>query len=866
MTNIIKVDQEFLDRMERLRSPERESLLEACSVNVAVFAQKMLDIRLRAWQVYAISRITNPDNLKKFFVMITSRQIGKSMAAAIFSLWCITFNKLPGGIENNTSICIISAGDVQAKKLLREIKKLINRGDVHMKNTYLGEDGSSMFGDEFFSDLLDPDAANNTSTISFIAHDPSTHGDILLKGSKSGSTVVSYSPTSSVLGETFSLVIVDEAGKTDRITDEFFYEFLLPTGDQRRAKFLILSTPWQSAGFYYRMVNPDEIYEEMDDVEVFSFDITAIELEDPEGYAIRKKQIDKLNADGKTSEVQRAYYCRFVKSEINYFDPDKVHEAFMPSHKSVRTFKEPVDIGVDFGGERNSKTVVTVSWLNEKDDNVYRMHHKYYEPGKDLSLISDIADMKKVFNIQRIIVDDCIDENEEVLMSDYSKVKLQDVNIGDVVKSWNPHTKEYEDKKVLQVFDKGEQETLEVKFKNGTSVFATPNHKWFVVNNKTGIMSLVRTKDIDVKSHYVPSAINLKGMDYFQKDLSNELFLLGVYIAEGHKRPTKKAFFISQLRPHTRDIIKDRLSKTNWVWQENSKGFYLSDIGEWFGLFNRVGKGAQNKVIPKEIFSYNLPQLQSLYDGMMMGDGHIKKEGVDKRGFRRSPMYSYYTCSPTLHEDFRYLSLLLNKPTHSSSRVKSGFGSKKEQYTSDWVEGSPMNKGKLFLKSIEKGDIRRVRDLEIEDNNTFILPRVGAITHNCPEGNYRIKEMELKGWNVTRMNFRAEKVNKYSAFRGMLNRNRLVTYFDDDLKTEMLALENNPKRARSVIGAPSGYGDDLIDSWVMSCYYFMDEDDSTGFISLGKKPVRDEKKDFFSRMEMIRDRKKSVKRRRWFDD
>jgi hypothetical protein len=536
--SVIQVTKEFIEETDKLRIPKSDSLLEGSSQNVAFFASKMLGIRLRAWQVYALNRITDPDAAKKFFVMITSRQIGKSMSAAIFTLWATTFNKFPGGLENNTSICIISAGEKQAQKLLREIKKLIRMGDTYMKITYKNEDGTPIFGEEFFTDLIDDNGANNTTTITFKAYDNSVHG-LLLKDSKSGSTVVSYPPTSVVLGETFSLVIVDEAGKTDKISDEFFYEFLLPTGDHRRAKFLILSTPWQVAGFFYRMVNPDGIYEDMDNVDVFSFDITAIELEGPEDYELRLKEINKLNSDGKNAEVQRAYYCRFVKGDINYFDPDKVHEIFSKQYRKYDEYKLPVDLGIDFGSERNSHSVLTFSHI-DNNGVIHRIFDRAYKPNGDLDMIKDIATYRKLFNVQRIVVDDC---------------------------------------------------------------------------------------------------------------------------AEGH---------------------------------------------------------------------------------------------------------------------------------------------------------------------------------------------------------YRIKEMELLGWDITRMQFRKDKVIKYSAFRGKVNRGLVKSYVDDELKTEMLALENNPKRARSLIGAPPGYNDDRIDSFVISCYYFLEDEEDHGFIGVDKKEEKKLSETRNNIREMIERSKRRQRSSRWF--
>jgi len=257
-----------------------------------------------------------------------------------------------------------------------------------------------------FTDLLDDSQANNTSTISLKPYKEQIHGDYLLKGTLSGSVIKTYPPTSKVLGETFTVVIIDEAGKTDKITDEFFYEYMYPTGNSTDAIRIYISTPWVCSGFFYRMVDPDNIYSDID-TNVMVFTIDAIKLENEKYYNTVMKTVIQMDKDGKKDEVQRAYYCRFVKGEKSaYFDPEKVFTIFDQQYEPIDTYKGKCDMGVDFGGQRTSKTVITISELTE-DNVIRRLYKKVYEVGQDDGLIDDIANLKKDFNIQRIIVDDC---------------------------------------------------------------------------------------------------------------------------------------------------------------------------------------------------------------------------------------------------------------------------------------------------------------------------------------------------------------------------------------------------------------------------------------------------------------------------
>lgn len=405
-----EVDEQFIEFMEAYRRPNRPDspLLEACSQNVILFAEKMLGVRLYAWQVDFLSRlqeITNEEDeqvreaMNKEFAIMTSRQVGKSTAVAIFALWCCVFNKYPGrkNISGNTIVGVISASDAQAKKLLLEIKKYIALGDRYMITKY-----DKLFPEKFFSRLVDDNAHNNMTTVTFRPW-KEADGNYLLKGAMTGCVIKSYPPTAVVLGETFSVLIIDEAGMTTRIDDVFYNEFLYPTGNARDAIRINISTPWESTGFFYRLVDPDGLHDT--DALRLVFTLDCIKLEAPEYYAAVKKKVDKMRVDGMLDEVNRAYYCRFVKSEASYFDPQKVLAAFNEEAKMVDTYRGECDLGVDFGGQVKSRTVLTVTTL--KEGRIVRLFHKAYPVGEDLGMLDDIADLRARFNIQRIIPDEC---------------------------------------------------------------------------------------------------------------------------------------------------------------------------------------------------------------------------------------------------------------------------------------------------------------------------------------------------------------------------------------------------------------------------------------------------------------------------
>ena len=403
---IINVNEEFVEEMSAYRVASNKSFWGACNENVAVFAEKCLGFRFYAWQLRVISRINDPDTVKRVFAIITSRQIGKTETAAIYAFWSTFFNKLPGSTHNNTEVGVVSNSDDNAMKLVDRIKNWIDIADLYVKDNYKDGEGKSLFGDEFFSSRLNQKTGNNARTITWRPYDAGLDGEFILTGSRVGSVIRSLPPTRKILGGTYSLFIIDEAGDTKNIEDSVFYDYVDPTANRNDAKILLLSTPWQNSGFFYEHVDPDELYEERERVEVFGFTIDAVKVEDPEYHSRILKKIKGMEEQGRIDEVQRAYYCRFVKGEQSYFDPENVRAIFTPMHKKMSSYPKPCDLGVDFGAKKNSKTVITISCYDEDSGVINRLYDRVYGVGEDEDLIRDIESLLTVFNVQRIIPDD----------------------------------------------------------------------------------------------------------------------------------------------------------------------------------------------------------------------------------------------------------------------------------------------------------------------------------------------------------------------------------------------------------------------------------------------------------------------------
>ena len=500
---IIDVNDNFIQEMEHYRVPDKtKGLIENSCYNIIVFSEYMLGVRPYSWQVYCMKDIQKQifnrkeqyekvgnvgkisvycrdiDEDKREFiisfdgfevVVITSRQIGKSTMLGIISIWACTFNHIPATIGYCTNVGIASASDEQAKSLLKDMKSLIILGDVNMATKYLDDKGKPLFGDKFFTNLLDTHQANNTTTITFRNYQESD-GPFLLKGSKLGSTIRSYPPTSVVLGKTFSLVIEDEAGMTDRMTDIFHSEYMYPTGNSTHAIRVYTSTPWISSGFFYRMIDPDDIYTYNDSVKTYCFTIDAIKIENPGYYNTIMKKIKEKEANGEYDDVQRAYYCRFIKGVKAYFDSNDVLACNTKSYEQIYSYKNNCDMGIDFGGQVTSKTVITISTLDD-NGNIKRIYHKSYEVGKDNNLIEDVELLMKDFKIERIIVDDCPAGQYMIrIMEDEKGWNIQRMNFrADKVKKYGGFRVMLKKHKIFTYDDEALKiEMLSMEFNNGS--------------------------------------------------------------------------------------------------------------------------------------------------------------------------------------------------------------------------------------------------------------------------------------------------------------------------------------------------------------------------------------------------------------
>jgi hypothetical protein len=416
------VDEAFIAAMdkERAGTPGKGMIAEA-SENFPYFCEKMLGLRLYAWQVYAWTRARaallekDPEKRNRLirqYLLFTGRQQGKSTFVAAISLWACVFNKLPGKSDHRTSVLVVSATDKQATELLLKVKDLMLLGDDFMERTYLDTAGNPVFGKRsekfkgFFSSLLDEGTGNSASSITFKRQKAEVHGQYILAGAVLGPVLKSYPPTGKVLGQTGCLILEDECGMADNFSDDTHYKHLAPTAKANAAIRFYSSTPWFARGFFYELCNVDGTLDNPH-IDRVMFTCESIKIENPSQYQSIQEDIEELRKAGRYNEALLNYYCQFVKGETAYFEPEAVKRIFSDGYGKFDAYAKKCDMGIDFGGEKLSHTTVTISEMDEKTGMMTRLYHHRYPINGDGSLLEDIADLLKKFNVQRIVPDDC---------------------------------------------------------------------------------------------------------------------------------------------------------------------------------------------------------------------------------------------------------------------------------------------------------------------------------------------------------------------------------------------------------------------------------------------------------------------------
>lgn len=390
--------EEYGVHLRRLESvPKGESVkLSVARNDITYFAVNQLGFKPYSWQ----SRLWDWIVDRKSVAACTARQIGKTAAIAIASLWAVMHNSFPLESTKKTRIIIVSATEEQSKKILSDIREFMRLGDENVYNLtsrkkYDHELKQRVeYGGikDFFSSKIDKgkNAANNTSAITF----------------SNGCQIISLPPTERSRGYTASLLFVDEAAfiPEEDIFESTLKHIVAMTGNQ----IVMTSTPNGRQGFFFQHFDPD------DEARVHIFHrlwvpYTSMRLDNENLVEERRLQEQIAIQQGKERQFQQEQLASFNSSTASFFNSEDVDACVKEKLDMLVSSNLPCDLAVDFGVRKVSRTVITISRLegSGKDAKIRLAYQKAYSPEDDLSLISDIELLIPKFNVQRIIFEEC---------------------------------------------------------------------------------------------------------------------------------------------------------------------------------------------------------------------------------------------------------------------------------------------------------------------------------------------------------------------------------------------------------------------------------------------------------------------------
>lgn len=239
-------------------------------------------------------------------------------------------------------------------------------------------------------------------------------------------------------------------------------------------------------------------------------------------------------------------------------------------------------------------------------------------------------------------VSGCFEENQ-IIYTNKGPKKIKDINLGDMILSYNFDTKKSEYQKCINKFDNGIKETIEITLMDGSQQILTAEHKVYTTNGWKLVKELTIDDKLIVNSNYEYDCEDYNVPDYY-------LILLAYGIGDGvfgsYKNDKETRF---SLTPgcYDNDIIKEieDILETNKIiyrkfFRNNCYNITLRncknkgdistreyyDFIEWTKSLNIYGLYSHNKFIPTEITLSNR-QICLFLNRLFGTDGCITTKG-----------------------------------------------------------------------------------------------------------------------------------------------------------------------------------------------------------------------------------------------
>lgn len=357
---------------------------KACSSHPAFFSYWYAGVKLRDYQVYMLDIMLN--NSKVMFEC--ARRLGKTTMMMLFDAWALWYNKFPTGIDKTTKIIFMAQTEDSSKDYIRDVKEIFYAADMRVERLL----GKKKYFTKRMSKKTDT-APTNSSQISI-------HNN-------GWNTLRAYPPTTRARGKPASVIHLDELAFWSRYAepDEYtvYQEVIRPIiTDNPKSRIYIATTPNGPEGLAYELM-PIDGHKSVFELIWFPY---WIRKDKEYTDSIEEMRDNEYKPQGRMDAFRQEYLAELVVKSDAYFTSDEVENVFNDESMNIYDSSSlPCVASIDFGGPKNSHTVITISALDNKNT-VNRIYHKRYPVGKDATIKEDVLAISARFpGIQKWVVD-----------------------------------------------------------------------------------------------------------------------------------------------------------------------------------------------------------------------------------------------------------------------------------------------------------------------------------------------------------------------------------------------------------------------------------------------------------------------------
>lgn len=313
---------------------------------------------------------------------VTSRQIGKSFSIGAFAFWAAYNNVFPVGIDKRTKIAIVSKTEPQAKKLLKDIYKMVQCADEQFKRMSKDTQFNQV---KYFTDRM-------------------SEKPTLFKLEWNGGVIEIFPPTGRIRGESLSFLILDEADWLNHEDPDYFFDSeAMPTLKKTDGSCFLFSTPKGTRSYFYDIIRPEN-EEAADGWKRVWFPWTIYEDDWERGW---NNRVDYL-ARGKDLDFAIEYEAQFKSGKFTYFPDYAIEQCIDRNAGEQLQWHRPVTIGLDFG-DTHSRTVVTVVYHDDVTKTTNLLWFKEFPAGFNNSLLPEFfKGIRNKYFVREIVADDCV--------------------------------------------------------------------------------------------------------------------------------------------------------------------------------------------------------------------------------------------------------------------------------------------------------------------------------------------------------------------------------------------------------------------------------------------------------------------------